>query len=192
MWRSTDATGDLLISKSAVSAEPPTGLWQDYQAFIARDMSEVEVEYLFVDPVFETLRRHGRQSRKRRIANRAGIIKPISSHTLRPAFITATRDADRCVMFRKRPRMLIREPRCGTPERDRASLDRRATYIVAASAPAPPAEAPPAPRLGAAPEHDQSFRDTLLHARLRRTQINLRRPQRSLRRCASAGPTPSP
>jgi putative transposase len=53
-----DATGELLISKSAVS-EITDRLWEDYQSFIARDLSEVEVEYLFVDAVFESLRRHG-------------------------------------------------------------------------------------------------------------------------------------
>ena len=34
-------------------------LWEDYQAFTARDLSGVEIEYLFVDAVFEALRRHG-------------------------------------------------------------------------------------------------------------------------------------
>ena len=53
-----DATGELLISKSAVS-EITDRLWEDYQAFITRDLSGVEVEYLFVDAVFEALRRHG-------------------------------------------------------------------------------------------------------------------------------------
>lgn len=53
-----DATGELLISKSAVS-EITDRLWEDYQAFISRDLSEVQVEYLFVDAVFEALRRHG-------------------------------------------------------------------------------------------------------------------------------------
>jgi transposase-like protein len=53
-----DSTGELLISKSAVS-EITDRLWADYQAFISRDLSEVEVEYLFVDAVFEALRRHG-------------------------------------------------------------------------------------------------------------------------------------
>jgi putative transposase len=53
-----DATGELLISKSAVS-EITDRLWADYQAFIARDLSEIAVEYLFVDAVFESLRRHG-------------------------------------------------------------------------------------------------------------------------------------
>jgi putative transposase len=53
-----DSTGELLISKSAVS-EITDRLWEDYQEFIARDLSEIDVEYLFVDAVFESLRRHG-------------------------------------------------------------------------------------------------------------------------------------
>ena len=53
-----DATGELLISKSAVS-EITDRLWEDYQAFISRDLSDLEIEYLFVDAVFESLRRHG-------------------------------------------------------------------------------------------------------------------------------------
>lgn len=53
-----DVTGELLISKSAVS-EITDRLWEEYQAFCARDLSELEVEYLFVDAVFESLRRQG-------------------------------------------------------------------------------------------------------------------------------------
>lgn len=53
-----DATGELLISKSAVS-EVTDRLWEDYQAFCARDLSSMEVEYLFVDAVYESLRRYG-------------------------------------------------------------------------------------------------------------------------------------
>lgn len=53
-----DATGELLISKSAVT-EITDRLWEDYQDFIGRDLSEVEVEYVFCDAVFESLRRHG-------------------------------------------------------------------------------------------------------------------------------------
>ena len=53
-----DATGEVLLSKSAVS-EITDRLWEDYQAFIARDLSDIAVEYLFVDAVFESLRRHG-------------------------------------------------------------------------------------------------------------------------------------
>src|SRR5579875_2649298 len=53
-----DATGELLISKSAVS-EITDRLWEDYQAFIARDLSDVAVEYLFCDAIFESLRRQG-------------------------------------------------------------------------------------------------------------------------------------
>jgi transposase-like protein len=53
-----DATGELLISKSAVS-EITDRLWEDYQAFISQDLSDITVEYLFVDAIFESLRRHG-------------------------------------------------------------------------------------------------------------------------------------
>jgi transposase-like protein len=54
----TDATGDLLISRSAVS-EITDILWEDYQAFVSQDLSEIGVEYLFCDAVFESLRRQG-------------------------------------------------------------------------------------------------------------------------------------
>jgi hypothetical protein len=53
-----DVTGELFISKSAVS-EITDRLWEDYQAFISRFLSGIELEYLFVDAVFESLRRHG-------------------------------------------------------------------------------------------------------------------------------------
>ena len=46
-----DATGQMLISQSAVS-EITDRLWADYQAFIAWDLSDISVEYLFVDAVF--------------------------------------------------------------------------------------------------------------------------------------------
>lgn len=45
-----DATGALLISKSAVSGITDR-LWEDYEAFCARDLSEIEVEYLFCDAI---------------------------------------------------------------------------------------------------------------------------------------------
>ena len=53
-----DATGELVISKSAVS-EITDRLWADYQAFISRDLADIAVEYLFVEAIFESLRRHG-------------------------------------------------------------------------------------------------------------------------------------
>lgn len=51
-------TGELLISRTAVS-QITDRLWEDYQAFCERDLSEFEVEYLFVDAVYESLRRYG-------------------------------------------------------------------------------------------------------------------------------------
>lgn len=53
-----DATGQALLSREAVSALSDT-LWEDYQAFCARDLSSMEVEYLFIDAVYEGLRQWG-------------------------------------------------------------------------------------------------------------------------------------
>ena len=50
--------GDLLISRTAVS-EITDRLWEDYQAFCTRELSEIDVAYLFVDAIFESLRRYG-------------------------------------------------------------------------------------------------------------------------------------
>ncbi len=51
-------TGELLLSKSAVS-EITDRLWEEYQAFCQRDLSPFAVEYLFLDAVYESLRRVG-------------------------------------------------------------------------------------------------------------------------------------
>lgn len=51
-------SGELLLSRSAVS-EITDSLWEDYLAFCQRDLSDFEVEYLFVDAVYESLRRVG-------------------------------------------------------------------------------------------------------------------------------------
>lgn len=53
-----DATGEMVISRSAVS-EVTDRLWEQYQQFISRDLSDIDVEYLFVDAIFESLRRWG-------------------------------------------------------------------------------------------------------------------------------------
>ena len=54
----TDATGRCLLSRTAVSELTDT-LWEDYEAFCQRDLSGFEVIYLFVDGVYESLRRQG-------------------------------------------------------------------------------------------------------------------------------------
>lgn len=51
-------TGAMLLSRSAVS-EITDSLWEDYQAFCQRDLSQFPVEYLFVDAIYESLRRQG-------------------------------------------------------------------------------------------------------------------------------------
>ena len=49
-----DESGRLLLSKTAVS-ELGERLWEDYQAFARRDLSEYEIVYLFVDGIAERL-----------------------------------------------------------------------------------------------------------------------------------------
>jgi len=53
-----DATGECLLTRSAVSEVTDT-LWEEYEAFCARDLSAYEVIYLFVDAIYESLRRQG-------------------------------------------------------------------------------------------------------------------------------------
>jgi integrase/recombinase XerD len=88
-------------------------------------------------PVFLTadghrMDRHGAGRIVRRTAHRAGIGKPIGPHTLRHAFITAALDAGvplrdvQEAASHADPRTTMRY------DRARASLDRHATYIVAA------------------------------------------------------------
>ena len=50
-----DEHGRLLLSKTAVS-QLGERLWEDYQAFAQRDLSEYEITYLFVDGIAERLR----------------------------------------------------------------------------------------------------------------------------------------
>ncbi|MGD2178938.1 MAG: transposase, partial [Anaerolineae bacterium] len=53
-----DATGDPLLSRSAVS-ELSESLWEDHDAFCRRDLSSFEIEHLFIDAVYEGLREWG-------------------------------------------------------------------------------------------------------------------------------------
>ena len=53
-----DVTGEPLLSRNTVSELSET-LWEDYQAFCERDLSAFEVEYLFIDAVYEGLRQWG-------------------------------------------------------------------------------------------------------------------------------------
>jgi transposase-like protein len=50
-----DESGRLLLSKTAV-AEIGKQLWDDYQEFKSRDLSEYEIAYLFIDGIAERLR----------------------------------------------------------------------------------------------------------------------------------------
>ena len=54
----TDENGTCLLSRSGVS-EVTEALWEDYQAFGQRDLSDIPVLYLFLDGLYEPLRTHG-------------------------------------------------------------------------------------------------------------------------------------
>ena len=87
---------------------------------------------IFLAPDGRRLDRHGAARIVRRVAGRAGITKPVGPHTLRHAFITAALDAGvplrdvQEAASHADPRTTIRY------DRARGSLDRHATYIVAA------------------------------------------------------------
>ena len=87
---------------------------------------------LFLAEDGRRLDRHGAGRIVRKVARRAGITKPVSPHTLRHAFITAALDAGvplrdvQEAASHADPRTTIRY------DRARGSLDRHATYIVAA------------------------------------------------------------
>jgi integrase/recombinase XerD len=87
---------------------------------------------IFLGPDGRRLDRHGAARIVRRAACRAGITKPVGLHTLRHAFITAALDAGvplrdvQEAASHADPRTTMRY------DRARASLDRHATYIVAA------------------------------------------------------------
>jgi putative transposase len=53
------ATGSCTLSRTAVS-QITEALWQEYEAFQQRDLSGFAVLYVFLDAVFEPLRRQGR------------------------------------------------------------------------------------------------------------------------------------
>jgi site-specific recombinase XerD len=88
-------------------------------------------------PIFRTsdgqrLDRHGAARIVRRVALRAGNTKPVGPHTLRHAFITAALDAG--VPLRDvQEAASLADPRTTMRyDRARGSLDRHATYVVAA------------------------------------------------------------
>jgi integrase/recombinase XerD len=87
---------------------------------------------LFVAVAGGRLDRHAAARIVRRLARRAGITKRVGPHTLRHAFITAALDAG--VPLRDVQQAASHADRRTTMRYDRArqSLDRHATYIVAA------------------------------------------------------------
>ena len=87
---------------------------------------------IFLDGTGRRLDRHGAGRIVRRVTRRAGITKSVGPHTLRHAFITAALDAGvplrdvQEAASHADPRTTMRY------DRARVSLDRHATYIVAA------------------------------------------------------------
>jgi site-specific recombinase XerD len=87
---------------------------------------------VFVGPDGQRLDRHGAARIVHRVTRRAGITKPVGPHTLRHAFITAALDAGvplrdvQEAASHADPRTTMRY------DRARVSLDRHATYVVAA------------------------------------------------------------
>jgi len=51
-------TGEKVLSSASVS-RVSEALWKEYQAFSERDLSHIKVEYLFLDAIYESLRRYG-------------------------------------------------------------------------------------------------------------------------------------
>ena len=56
-----DEKGRSLLSRTAVS-QVTERLWEEYEAFVSRDLSEYDVAYLFADGIAERL--HGGQRRE--------------------------------------------------------------------------------------------------------------------------------
>jgi putative transposase len=65
-------TGETLLSKSAVS-DLTDQLWEDYVAFCQRDLSGFQVEYVFMDGLYEGMRLH--KSRKEAILVAWGVCR---------------------------------------------------------------------------------------------------------------------
>jgi site-specific recombinase XerD len=78
------------------------------------------------------LDRHGAGRIVRRAARRAGITKPVGPHTLRHAFITAALDAGVSLRDVQEAASHVDPRTTMRYDRARGSLDRHATYIVAA------------------------------------------------------------
>ena len=51
-----EATGDVVLSRTSVSKVTEV-LWEEFESFRERDLSEFEVEYLFLDAIYESVRK---------------------------------------------------------------------------------------------------------------------------------------
>ena len=101
-----DSTGEMVISRSAVS-EVTDGLWAQYEAFCARDLSGIPVEYLFIDGIYESLRRHGA---KEAVLVAWGIDTDGRKHLLHLAVGNKESEDDWTEFFRHMIRRGLRQP----------------------------------------------------------------------------------
>jgi putative transposase len=101
-----DATGELVISRSAVS-EVTDGLWDQYETFCGRDLSDIDVEYLFCDGIYESLRRHGA---KEAVLVAWGIATDGRKHLLYLAVGNKESEADWTEFLRHMVRRGLRQP----------------------------------------------------------------------------------
>ncbi len=51
-------TGEKVLSKGSIS-RVTEAIWREYQAFSERNLFQMKVEYLFLDAIYESLRRYG-------------------------------------------------------------------------------------------------------------------------------------
>jgi integrase len=130
-WAWSAATGPLVITRKGgkvvtIPLAPRTARAVDLA------IGERTGGPLFVTADGRRLDRHGAARIVRRVTGRAGIAKQVGPHTLRHAFITAALDAGvplrdvQEAASHADPRTTMRY------DRARGSLDRHATYIVAA------------------------------------------------------------
>jgi putative transposase len=103
-FRAEDGTS--LLSRSAVS-EVTDRLWAEYEAFLSRDLLGLSIHYLFVDAVFESLRRYGA---KEAVLVCWGIDAEGRKHLLHLAVGNKESEADWAEFFRHMVKRGLRPP----------------------------------------------------------------------------------
>ncbi len=102
-----EATGEQLLSKSAASRVSDK-LYEDFEAFQERDLSEYDVEYMFVDAVYESI--HKRFKVKEAVLCAWGICRDQRKVLLHMTIGNKESEACWAEMFRDMVRRGLREP----------------------------------------------------------------------------------